>query len=132
EVGKDKKVPLAFIYGKDDARGDRLALELVRDVVPSYSREKPPAKKDRKFTEEHGIKGSSLTGSQLLTKTLDTESWILKDYLEPLMDKHGLEDWRQREDDKAFYYWTFPGRPLPSKDRLGQKIPFVVEAMLNR
>jgi hypothetical protein len=131
EVGKEKKVPLAFVYGTDDDRGNRLALELVRDVVPSYSREKPPAKKDQKFTTEHGIKGSKLKGSQLLTKQLDTETWILRDYLEPLMDKHGLEEWRQREDDKAFYYWVLgPGRLIPAKTPLMQRVPFPVEAMI--
>jgi hypothetical protein len=131
EVGKDRKVPLAFVFGKDDTRGDSLALSLVKEIVPGYSRDKPPAKKDQKFTVEHGIKGSKLTGSQLLTRTLDTETWILKNYLEDLMDKHGLEEWRQHEDEKAFYYWVFSsGRVLPAKTALMQKVPFPVEMML--
>jgi hypothetical protein len=131
EVGKDHKVPLAFLYGKDDTSADRLALSYLKEIKPGYVRDKEPkkdAKKDLPFTGEHDIKDTKLAGSQLLTKTLDTESWIIKSYLEPLMDKHGIDERRERDVEKSLYFWTFNSRPTPAQNNL-MKLTIPVEMM---
>jgi alpha-beta hydrolase superfamily lysophospholipase len=118
EAGQQNKIPMAFIYGKGDAKGETLAKTCLRTVKGKTA--KPPA-----FTGDKGIAGTSLKGSALLQRDLDTEKWIVKNYLEPVTDGRTARESTTRGIEKVrYYYWTGRGRPLLAK-QVGEDVPHV-------
>ncbi len=107
--GKTNKVPTAFIYGKEDTKGDNTALGYMREIVPGYVRGKPIKDNPVPLSGDKAVK-TNLTGSKLLQKNLDTASWIVTDYLgNDDMQKTLKEEWRERDAAKSNCYWIFPG-----------------------
>jgi hypothetical protein len=106
EVGRENKIPMAFVYGAKDAKGAAIAKECLSTIRSGRS------SKELKLTGERGIADTALTGSALLQEGLPTEKWIIKSYLEPVMEARGTRERKKREIDKYCFYWAFP-KPGP-------------------
>jgi hypothetical protein len=114
DVGKTHKLPMVFIYGKDDTAGDALALAELKSIIPNFERGKPPADKELQFTGEKAIPGTKLKGQQLLQKSLETESWIVTNYIAPLRERHHrFKQWSKKDYDDSIYFWS-PVVPPPA------------------
>jgi pimeloyl-ACP methyl ester carboxylesterase len=109
---KESKVPMAFIYGKQDRDADATALRLLRWLKPTYQRGMEVKNDDLKATGEKPIAETSLKGSRLLTGELPTRNWIFKEYLEKVIidEKKGLQEWEKRDPEKSAYLWEFGPR----------------------
>jgi pimeloyl-ACP methyl ester carboxylesterase len=105
---KDSKVPMAFLYGKQDRDGDANALRLLRTLKPGYQRGGELKNDDLKTTGEKFFE-TKLAGSRLLTGELPARGWILKDYVEKVIldEKKGLQEWEKRDPEKSAYVWEF-------------------------
>jgi pimeloyl-ACP methyl ester carboxylesterase len=110
EAGVDHKIPIGFLYGSDDHDG--------KEIANRYSQSIREAAKSKRtnvdLTGAAGVPGTSLRGSQLLTKNLTTEE-LIKTYLERVMDRRGAKEARARDPLKATFYWTIRGVPLIAK-----------------
>src|SRR5262249_29571694 len=115
EIGKTHKLPMAFIFAKDDTAGDTNALSYVKAINADYVRGKPAKDKDLQLTGDKAIPGTKLAGSKLLDKNLGTEDFIVKEYLEPVLDKHRFSQWKKRDTEEAYYYWRLSTGPLLAK-----------------
>jgi hypothetical protein len=118
EAGLRNKVPMLFIYGKQDLPAEAEAQTLMQQIVPGFQ---IGAKRADNFsyTGAYGVPGTKLAGSKLLSNALPTEGYISKDYLDSVMEKKGSTEWRQRNFDQNFYFWNFT---------LNEKIPARIEA----
>jgi len=109
---RDSKVPMVFLYGKDDKAGDVQALRLVTAIKPRYQRGAKLLPNDElRATGDRAIPGARLQGAKLLTKELDTRQWITETYLPKLVfdEKKGLHEWEKRDPDKTPFIWDFTG-----------------------
>ena len=86
-VGKDKKVPMGFLYGDGDEAGKTHAADYIRIIKGS-----DPKDSKLVFTASTAIKDTKLTGSALLRDSLDTEQLILT-YLSKVRDKNVPHKW---------------------------------------
>src|SRR5206468_1737017 len=77
DVGKENKVPVAFINATGDKNGTKFALDLLTMVSPNFKVGMAPPK-ELPFTGEKTIE-TKLIGSQMLSEGLDTEKFIVKD-----------------------------------------------------
>lgn len=114
-VGRDKKVPMAFLYGADDKKGEDYAKRCVNSYIK-------PDKTKQRFTVESGIKGTKLLGQGLLTANLETEKKITG-YISEFLKENPPTDWERRDVDKTTYAWAYPPRgtlPILAK-REGEK-----------
>jgi hypothetical protein len=119
-VGRTNKVPTAFVYGKGDTGAANLANKHKQFIVGTT--------KDFKNTGTYGVPETKLAGSALLTKSLNTENWIIKDYLEPVMDKRTKKLRTSREGRKNVYYFQPPKMNLPLRPpcrNIGDEAPSV-------
>jgi pimeloyl-ACP methyl ester carboxylesterase len=108
-TGKDKKVPMGFLYGDKDENGQKHAEDYIRAIKGSDGSKLP-------FTEAASIKDTKLTGSALLRDSLDTESKILT-YLTKIRDKNVPHKWTKADVDRTGFVWAFnPGRPAVAKE----------------
>jgi hypothetical protein len=126
DVGAEHKMPMAFLYGKDDTEGREVAQAELKSVRAAV---KGGGKLD--FTGEKAIADTKLSGSQLLQKGLDTDKWILKDYLEPVLEKRGSREAKKRMFEQERFYWVFRGGvPIPAKlEREDMLRPVPLKAM---
>jgi hypothetical protein len=111
-VGREKKIPMAFVCGDGDKTSEQLGQYWV-----DYMKKKD-AKGDtgHKLTGAEAIeKADKVTGSELLQKNLKTQDWVMK-YVGKVMESRGNNEWDQREVDKKMYVWSLPGGGrLPAK-----------------
>ena len=106
-VGKDKKVPMGFLYGDKDETGQKHAEELVKHINPE---------KKLALTAADAVKDTKLTGSALLRDSLDTEQKVLN-YLSKVREKNVPQKWSKVDLDRTGFVWAFnPNRPIPAKD----------------
>jgi pimeloyl-ACP methyl ester carboxylesterase len=107
EVAGLYKVPMAFLYGDGDTKSANAAQAYLNSI-----RNPPGARKAEKLdlTNVQPIKGTSLSGSQLLQRSLRTEDWIVDKYLAKALEKRGSREWKKREVDKFAYFWAPPQR----------------------
>jgi hypothetical protein len=125
EVGGKYRVPMVFLYGKEDKVGSAEALRYIQAIIPKYVRGKPRSElmidPVFAFTGEQEIDdGGMLKGSALLPAPLSTEKYILKELLPDLVEKRGKNEWRLREFEKNNYIWQFPSGALPARDPNGK------------
>jgi pimeloyl-ACP methyl ester carboxylesterase len=108
------KVPMAFIFGKQDEKAEKEALKYVKAIRPMYDPKKPP-KDDLRGTFEYGVPETKLVGSKLLTGELSTREDIIKKYFDGFIfdEKKGLNEWENRESEKANYGWYLPSLRMP-------------------
>jgi hypothetical protein len=131
-VGKTHKTPMAFIYGKDDKMAADRTLAYIRQILPSFERGKKPAKPDPDlaYTGEFAVPGGAkLKPIELLDKELGTVDWIMKDYLDNLMEKRKVTTWDSRDFKKNTYVWMSGNRPTlakPSEENIIKILPFNV------
>jgi hypothetical protein len=111
-VGRDKKVPMGFLYGDKDDSGKNHAERFVEYIKGSEKENKAYP-----FTAAQAIKDTKLAGSALLRKELKTEDTVLA-YLANVRDKNRPNKWTKIDADRTGYVWTFPtiGRPIVAKD----------------
>jgi hypothetical protein len=108
-AGKDKKVPMGFLYGQKDENGQKHAEEFTRLIKGSDATKVP-------FTQAADIKETKLTGSALLRDSLDTEQKIIT-YLTKLRDKNVPHKWTKVDLDRTGFVWMFSqNRPVPAKE----------------
>jgi hypothetical protein len=119
EVGRDLKVPMAFIYGKKDDKQKNFVPNLLSAIKPKTGPKKfdPKDPKDendpRHFTGEK-VLDTPLAGSQLLQKSLDTQRWIVNDYLKDFFGPpRTIREWRKRDAERYAYVWAFPTSRIP-------------------
>ncbi len=120
---KESKIPMAFIYGKDDTTnttGANAALQLARSIRPNYDPKKPGVDTDElRGTVIFGIPGAKLVGSKLLTPPLETaRKNVVDNYLKGFIfnEKKALNEWEKRDTVDNFYRWDFPMmRPIQAK-----------------
>jgi len=121
EAGKKNKIPMAFIFGRSDSKGDGVAREHVKAIKPSSG-----AKKEFTHTGFFAVPDTKLTANLLLDKNLETEKWILKKYIEPVLDARGNKEQKDRKSE-ACQYWYVNARGFAMKlsKKAGQESPQV-------
>jgi hypothetical protein len=123
QLGKTNKVPMAFVYGAKDSRGESFAKRAANEIKD----------KNNKFSGEIVIKDTNLAGVKLLNSNLDTQTEILKKLDEFMEEKPG-PDWDRKDAKKNSYAWVRPaGVSLPAKDPesdLLNPIPFAQLGLL--
>lgn len=110
-AGRDKKVPMAFVYGGKDEKGETNAKEFLKIVKPTDKE-----KDTLKFTDVKMIADTNLTGSALLRGELKTSEWIVDKYLPLLREKNVPHKWSKIDLDRTGYVWVFNNRPVVAKD----------------
>jgi hypothetical protein len=121
-VGKDRKVPMAFVHGKNDRSGETLANTYLRLIKGSA---KGPKGGDYKQTGKKAIDGTSLTGSALL-KERSARDWIGNTYLEEVMEKRGSKERVARKSQASTYYYFIKPRTYQVSKKGGEDAPQVV------
>ena len=118
DMGAENKLPMVFIYGKDDSSADALATRALKSIEEKVRADNQglsaDAIKDRlEFTNVKPIEEANLKGSALLTG--DTQTWITK-YVDKVIDKRGPKDPRAHDMKMDSFLWTFPGmNPIEAK-----------------
>ncbi len=123
KVPVESKIPMAFIYGKKDAKAGATALALVKVIRPKYVADKKPDESDElRGTVEFGVANTTLVGNKLLTGDLDTRERIVTKYINAFIldDKKGLNEWEKRESVGETYMWFFPTMRTPASTK-GEK-----------
>jgi alpha-beta hydrolase superfamily lysophospholipase len=118
DVGRDQKVPMAFVYGSKDEKAKNFAVAAESAIKPKTGTKKYDPKDTGDPRAYTGLKklDTSLSGSQLLQRSLDTEKWVVKTYLADLFDARPLREWRKRDAERFAYVWAFPQmRPMLAK-----------------
>ncbi len=115
EVGREKKIPMGFLYGEKDDDGKNHAKALVTYIKGDGTEDK------WKFTLDHAIAGTKLTGSGLLRKDLKTEDAILG-YLDKLRDKNVPHKWTKLDNNATAYVWTVGVTYRVAKEEKGKTI----------
>src|SRR5262249_25713492 len=116
-IGKDKKVPMAFVYGDGDTTSASLAQRLFDKI-------KPDKDAKVKLTGKQAIKGTKLAGHALLGDKLDGRSWILEKYLKVLKEEQVPPGWEEKKMEESQAVWSIPGmlRPVDAKFEKDKKI----------
>ena len=111
---KTNKVPVYFVFGKDDKAADNISLAYLRAINPSYDRVKVAKDDPLPLSGEKGIEKTKLAASGLLLKSLGTESFIVDSYLGSEEMKKNLKEgeWRERDSTKSRHYWLFQTNPM--------------------
>jgi hypothetical protein len=115
-IGKDKKVPMAFVYGEKDTTSANLAVRL-------YDKIKPDKDAKIKLTGKQPIK-TELKGHQLLGEKLDGRSWILEKYLKVFKEEQVPPGWEEKKMEESQAVWSIPGmsRSIDAKFEKDKKI----------
>jgi hypothetical protein len=100
EAGKNHKVPMAFVYGKNDSKAASLAQQYVQAIKGSV-------KGKGKLTVTYAVAGTKLSGNKLLGVD-DTDKKIIKDYLELVMDARGNREQKDRKSEASAYWYIYP------------------------
>lgn len=121
EAGNENKIPMAFVFGKDDSAGDVIARSLYNSIKTN------PKSKDFATTALHPVEKTKLTGHALLESALDTQAWIINTYLDDVMQKRGNREHVDRKTATSAYYYTArkSSRPLKLSMKPGDDAPLV-------
>lgn len=119
DAGKTKKVPMAFVFGKNDARGDQFARTLERYIKPSAAKSK-----EFPLTGVKPIADTKLAAEKLLQSDLETEKWIIG-YVNQVMGERGAKVRTDRKPDEHAYWYIDlkTGRPLRLNKKAGEEVP---------
>jgi hypothetical protein len=97
-LGKEKKVPMFFVYGSKDAKGESFAKRCLEASKTGQKLELTVAK---------AVDGTQLTGAALLGKSLDTVELISSKYLDRVVKEKTVADWDKHDAEKTAYVWLF-------------------------
>ena len=121
---KGHKVPMLFIWGKDDP-AQKPVLEYLKVLDMNFARDikkDPPVPvKGTEFTGEKYF-DAKLAGSKLLDANLGTSAFITKSYLENVLKKRGAVQWKARRNVEEYFYWKTLPVPTLAKNK-GEQIP---------
>lgn len=101
DAGKTFKVPMAFVYAKNDGESDTICSTLLRSLKPMGAKGK-----DLPNTGSEKIPDTKLKGAALLDKELGTTKWITSVYLNKVMEDRGAREWNERNSEKSMYWYT--------------------------
>jgi len=125
--GRKNKVPMAFVFGKSDGKGDGVARDAVKLIKPAAAN-----KKDFTYLGSFAVPGTKLTGNALLDKNLDTENWIMKKYLDPVLEARGTKEQKDRKSEACqYWYINLAGRASKISKKAGQESPEVDVTILS-
>jgi hypothetical protein len=112
--GKRNRVPMLFLYGKDDPTGRaklNASMALTKMLPPGYRmmEDSPGQNKDSnyKFTRDYAV-ATKLEGSQMLQNSLNTSS-VIKAYIRDVLEERGNREAKRHEAEKYRYFWIPPG-----------------------
>jgi hypothetical protein len=98
-LGKDKRAPMAFVYGDQDKPSERVASAVLKKLDPQ--------KKEKQFFAARAIPESKKSkGSELLSKDLETQDWIVNG-VEKVLETKGLNDRDEKSVIRNGYVWAF-------------------------
>lgn len=123
--GRKHKVPMLFMYGKDDKANESIALTHLKSMVPGFQQGKKPTDKTFEFTRDWPVKDTKLAGSKLLSQSLETND-IIKFYLNDNMQRRGAREIRNRETVKSSYYWMLPNRQTRPAKLANEELPMPI------
>ena len=113
EVGGKRNtipMPMLFMYGKDEptGRGKLTASYALQKMIPGYrlmeAKEGLNPDKNHRFTRDWSI-DTKLEGSQLLQKSLNTNTIIIE-YLKHVMEDRGSRESKRHDPEKFRFFWT--------------------------
>jgi pimeloyl-ACP methyl ester carboxylesterase len=118
--GRSHKVPMGFLYGKGDSRGDDFARKLVSLI-------KPRGTKNLQNTTFRAVPDTKLAGSELLQNKLDTIPLVRK-YLTSVFEERKSKEQKDRKSEASQYWYvnTMTGRAFRPSKKAGQESPEVV------
>jgi hypothetical protein len=90
------KVPMFFVYGKQDSKAARYAHHLFVNVLHADQKDNVKLK----YTTERGIENTKLAGRDLLKPSLPTEDLICT-YVTKVFGDKGLNTWVKRDADRG-------------------------------
>jgi hypothetical protein len=110
DAGKTNRIPMAFLYGKQDATGTKVANDFAKAIKGDSK------SKDFQFTSAAAIDGTKLTGQALLDNALNEK---IKKYLGEVMSERGQKEWVARKNTESRIYEVRPslkagGAPIVS------------------
>jgi len=117
-IGKDKHVPMGFLYGATDNTAATFAQKWARDL-------KGTSMPTKKYTAAEAIPKSNLAGHALLRKDLPTVEKIV-DYCTGVTESITAPNHDNIEFEKKAYAWQFGTRPTQAKfpeEKLLRPIP---------
>jgi hypothetical protein len=119
---KDKKVPMAFLYGDKDTTASNISKLCLRAVKTSRDAKS-------KLTNEEPVKDSKLSGHQLLGDPLKLRPWIIDKYLKAVKDEQVPPGWEEKKDEESAFAWQLQGSNTPilaktEKEKLMNPIPW--------
>ncbi|MGL4549580.1 MAG: alpha/beta hydrolase family protein, partial [Gemmataceae bacterium] len=100
DAGKANKVPMAFVFGKNDGESDTVASALFKTLKPMGAKGKDTT------TGIERIPDVKFKGAELLDKELGTVKWITGTYLNKVMEDRGAREWNERSAEKSPYWYT--------------------------
>jgi predicted alpha/beta hydrolase len=108
-LGKDKHIPMGFLYGANDSGSANFAQRWAKDL-------KGKSAPTDKLTRAEGTPKIALAGHNLLRKDLDTVEKVVN-YCKAVIDAVTPSDPSKVEFEKKAYAWNFSasGRPIPAK-----------------
>ncbi len=93
------KVPMAFVYGEKDSSARNLSNSYFSLIKGKTS------KLTKDYSGSHVVKGTSLSGNQLLGVD-DTDKWIVEKYLDPVMTNRGAREQKDRKSEASAYWYV--------------------------
>jgi hypothetical protein len=105
DAGAENKVPMAFVYGGKNSADAQIAKTCLATV-------RGPKGGKLELTGDKAVGDTDLKASQLLQDQLPTEEWIVKTYLDKVVEARGNRERKKRESDKYGFIYAFP-RPGP-------------------
>jgi len=117
EVGKTNKVPMGFVFGKGDGKGDTVSRNLEKAIKGAAA--KP---KEMSLTGLKIVPDTKLVGERLLDR--DTQKWIVG-YLDNVMEARGARIRRDRKIDENAYWYIRPqnNQPVRLMKKVGEEVP---------
>lgn len=112
--GKEKAVPMLFLYGSEDKTSQKIAKGLEQALVKYKGKDahgKPMRDEKYRYTAAVPL-ASRLKGTGLLQKSLETTDRIVE-YLDGVVQLKGNE-WTDRDFRNTAFVWTFP-RFMPAR-----------------
>ena len=116
--GKKHKVPMVFIYGKNDSKASTLADTYKKAISSSIG--------TKGLTGVHAVPGTNLGGNKLLDVD-GTIKYIVKDYLQPVMEARGAREQKDRKSEASQYFYInrLTNKPYKLNKKGGVEAPEV-------
>ncbi len=108
-IGKERRVPMGFVYGANDTAATSFAQRWVKEL-------KGTSGPTKTYTDRVAIAKSKLEGRNLLRRDLDTVEKIVT-YCTKVRSDITAADYAKIEFEKKGYMWSFGARPILAKQQ---------------